>query len=95
MLEDRNAVVHAIPTEDSTAGAQGGLTGWHPRTGQQIRLTMSAVPGHVQDLHVALRRFDEAIAAAASQAGTRRVMRRPAVFGGPPWRPAPKPPGVP
>jgi hypothetical protein len=31
VLEERNAVVHAIPLEDSAAGAEGSLTGWHPR----------------------------------------------------------------
>ena len=95
VFEERNVVVHAIPLEDVTAGEEGGLVGWHPRTGQEIRLTTSAVLGHVQDFRIAWRRFDEAIAAVTSQTGTRRVIRRPAVFGGPPWGPALKPPGVP
>jgi hypothetical protein len=95
VLEGRNVVVHAIPLEDITAGEQGGLVGWHPRTGQEIWLTTPAVLGHVEDFGTAWRRLDEAIAAAASQTGTRHVIRRPAVFGGPPWGPAPKPPGVP
>ena len=94
VLEDRDFAVHAIPLEDITAGEQGGLIGWHPRTGQEIRLTTPAVLGHVQDLGTAWRRSAEAIAAASSQTGTRRVIRRPAVFGGPPWGPAPRPPGV-
>ena len=95
VLDERNFVVHAIPLEDITVGEQGGLIGWHPRTGQEIRLTTPAVLGHVQDLRIAWRRFDEAIAAAASQAGIRRVIRRPGAFAGPPWGPAPRPPGVP
>jgi hypothetical protein len=94
VLEGRNVAVHAMPLEEFTAGAQGGLIGWHPRTGQEIRLTASAVLGHLQDFAIAWRRLDDAIAAATSQTGTRRVIRRPAVFGGPPWGPAPKPPGV-
>ncbi len=94
VLEGRNVVVHAIPLEDITAGEEGGLIGWHPRTGQEIWLTTPAVLGHVEDFGIAWRRFDEAIAAATAQTGTRRVIRRPAVFGGPPWGPAPKPPGV-
>jgi hypothetical protein len=94
VLDHRNVVVHAIPLEDVTAGEEGGLIGWHPRTGQQIWLTTSKVLGHIQDFRIAWRRFDEAIAAATSQAGTRRVTRRPAVFGGPPWEPAPKPPDM-
>jgi len=52
------------------------------------------VLGHVEDFGSAWRRLDEAIAEAAAQTGARRVIRRPAVFGGPPWGPASKPPGV-
>jgi hypothetical protein len=95
VLEGRDVIVHAIPLEDITAGAEGGLIGWHPRTGQEIWLTTPAVLGHVEDFGIAWRRLDEAIAAATAQAGPRRVIRRPAVFGGPPWGPAPKPLGVP
>ncbi len=94
VLEERNAVVHAIPLEDSAAGAEGSLTGWHPRTGQQIQLTTWAVLGHVQDLHIARRRFDNAITAATSQTSTKPVIRQTAVLGGPPWGPAPKPVGA-
>lgn len=57
--------------------------------------TTPAVLGHVEDFGSAWRRLDEAIAAATAQTGARRVIRRPAVFGGPPWGPAAKPPGVP
>jgi hypothetical protein len=95
VLEGRNVVVHAIPAEDITAGAEGGLLGWHPRTGEEIWLTTLAVLGHVEDFGSAWRQLDEAIAAATAQTGARRVIRRPAVFGGPPWGPAPKPQGVP
>jgi hypothetical protein len=94
VLEGRNVVVHALPLEDVTAGAEGGLLGWHPRTGEEIWLTTPAVLGHVEDFGIAWRRLDEAIAAATAQTGARRVIRRPAVFGGPPWGPAPRPPGV-
>jgi len=95
VVEGQNVVVHAIPLEDITAGEEGGLIGWHPRSGQEIWLTTPAVLGHVEDFGTAWSRLDEAIAAAASQTGARRVIRRPAVFGGPPWGPAPKPLGVP
>jgi hypothetical protein len=43
VLEGRSIVVHAIPLEDGTAGAEGGLIGWHPRTGEEIWLTTTAV----------------------------------------------------
>jgi len=95
VLEGRDVVVHAISVEDVTAGAEGGLLGWHPRAGEEIWLTTTAVLGHVEDFGIAWRRLDEAIAAATAQSGARRVIRRPAVFGGPPWGPAPKPAGVP
>jgi len=49
VLEGRNVVVHAIPPEDVTAGPEGGLLGWHPRTGEEIWLTTPAVLGHVED----------------------------------------------
>jgi hypothetical protein len=49
VFEGRNVVVHAIPLEDIPAGADGGLIGWHPRTGQEIWVTMPAVLGHVAD----------------------------------------------
>ena len=94
VLEGRDVVVHAISLEDGTAGAAGGLLGWHPRTGAEIWLTAPAVLGHVEDFAIGWRRLDEAIAAATAQTGARRAIRRPAVFGGPPWGPAPKPPGV-
>jgi len=94
VLEGRDVVVHAIAPEHITAGAEGGLLGWHPRTGEEIWLTTPAVLGHVEDFGIAWRRLDEAIAAATAQTGARRAIRRPAVFGGPPWGPAPKPPGV-
>jgi len=77
VLEGRDVVVHAIPFEDSTAGAAGGLLGWHPRTGEEIWLTTPAVLGHVEDFGSAWRRLDEAIAAATAQTGARRVIRRP------------------
>ena len=95
VLEGRNVLVHAIPLEDITAGAEGRLIGWHPRTGQEIWLTTPPVLGHIEDFGIAWRRLDEAITAATSQTSTRREIRRPAVFGGPPWAQAPKPPGVP
>ena len=94
VLEGRNIVLHAIPLEDITAGEEGGLFGWHPRTGEETWLTTPAVLGHVEDFGTAWRRFDEAIAAATAQAGARGLIRRPTVFGGPPWGPAPRPPGV-
>ena len=94
VLEGRHVVVHAIPLDYSTAGAAGGLLGWHPRTGEEIWLTMPAVLGQVEDFGSAWRRLDEAIAAATAQTGSRRVIRQPTVFGGPPWGPALKPPGV-
>jgi len=95
VLEGRDVVVRAVPLEGVAAGQEGGLVGWQPGTGQEVWLTTPAVLGHVEDFGVAWRRLDEAIAAATAQAGARRVIRRPAVFGGPPWGPAPRPPGVP
>lgn len=88
VLEGRDVVVHAIPLEDITAGAECGLLGWHPRTGEEIWLTALAVLGHVEDFGIVWHRLDEAIAASTAQTGARRVIRRPAVFGGPPWGPA-------
>ena len=64
VLDDRNVVVHSIPLEDIGAVEEGGLLGWHPRTGEEIRLTTSAVLEHVEYFGITLRRFLVAIDAA-------------------------------
>ncbi len=66
VVDDRNVIAHAIPLEVVRVGAEGGLIGWHPRTGTETRFATSTVLGHAQDIRIAYRRFHEAIAAESS-----------------------------
>ncbi len=66
VLDDRHVIAHAIPLEDVRVGTEGGLIGWHPRTGREIRLTTSTVLDHGRDIRIAWRRFHAAIAAESS-----------------------------
>jgi hypothetical protein len=82
-------------SRDPARGHHGGRAGRPYRLAPAHRPGATpAVLGHVQDFGIAWRRLDEAIAAATAQTGARRVIRRPAVFGVPPWGSAPKPPGM-
>jgi hypothetical protein len=66
VLDDRNVIAHSVALEDIEAGGHTGLVILHPRSGTETQLTTPEVLSHVQDIHIAYRRFRDAIAAESS-----------------------------
>lgn len=63
VLDDRHVIAHSIALEDVEVEGRGCLVIWHPRSGRETQITTSQVLSHLQDIVIAWRRFDEAIAA--------------------------------
>lgn len=65
VLYDRHVIAHSVALEHVEVNGQLAQVIWHPRSGRETQITAAQVLGHVQDIRIATRRVQKAIAAGA------------------------------
>jgi hypothetical protein len=73
VLDDRHALVHSIAFADTQTHDEPGYGIWHPRSGNEARITAAQLLDHAHDIRIVARRARALIDAETSDARGRAL----------------------